>query len=197
MSRRMPKRSRARQMLATVPAGTPAGCGFESWPVRGRMSPCGDSTCRVWGSPAGSCWPLTHDSGAGAGAQRAGAVRAEVQVADVAADPHGRGLPELGAGGEVPAAQLPAQLPAPLGAQCPVVAQHLPAALLEHLDVPLAGRGAARQPPHRLRLGTCGRRDLVAGVLAMPASPFPLVPRALGAHTSGGRESRGLELSPR
>lgn len=183
-------------MLATVPAPTPAGRGFESWPVRGRMSPRGAGTCRGWGSPAGSCWPLTHDSGAGAGAGRLGAVRAEVQVFGVAADPHGTGLPDLGAGGEVAAAQLPAQLPAPLVAQRPVVAQHLPAALLEHLDVPLAGRGATRQPPHRLRLRTCRRRDLVAGLLALPVSPFPLAPRALRARASGGRDVEGLGSVP-
>lgn len=114
----------------------------------------------------------------------------------VAADPHGTGLPDLGAGGEVATAQLPAQLPAPLVAQRPVVAQHLPAALLEHLDVPLAGRGATRQPPHRLRLRTCRRRDLVAGLLAVPASPFPLAPRALRARASGGRDVEGLGSVP-
>lgn len=44
MSKRTPKRSRARQMLTMVPAAVPVGCGFKSWPGE-RTSVTGRDPC--------------------------------------------------------------------------------------------------------------------------------------------------------
>lgn len=80
----------------------------------------------------------------------------EVQGGDVAGDTRGGGVLDFGAGGEVPAPQLPAQLPAPLHSPCRVVTQHPPLSLGKDLDVPFAGRGATRQPPQGLGTGAWG-----------------------------------------
>ena len=82
---------------------------------------------------------------------------AEVQGGDPASDTHRGQIPDLNAGGEVPAPQLLAQLPGPLGSLRLVVAQHPPPPLVKDLDVPFARRGAVRQPPQGLGLGAWGR----------------------------------------
>lgn len=86
---------------------------------------------------------LTDHVGARAAVDLLGALGTEVEVTLLADDPSGTGLLQLSAGGEVPAAQLPAELVASLHAVCLLVTQCVPLAPLEHLDVPLAWRGAA------------------------------------------------------
>ena len=101
---------------------------------------------------------LTDHVGARAAVDFLGALGTEVEVTLLADDPSGTGLLQLSAGGEVPAAQLPAELVASLHAVCLLVTHCVPLAPLEHLDVPRAWRGAACQPAPGTWLGTCVER---------------------------------------
>lgn len=100
---------------------------------------------------------LTHDSGPGAGLGSPETGVAEVQDVTLTGDTHRSGGPDFGTGGEVPAPQLPTQLPAPLGSLRRIVTQHMPPPVVKDLDVPFARRGAGRQPPQGLGLGAWGR----------------------------------------
>lgn len=275
MRRRMPKRSRARQMLTMVPAAVPAGCGFESWPGErtgvtgqdprvqakadagslsthrpaGRAAgspgklfpiPCPELTSsthsrgvHTWKSqlPAGAGFSardarhwvlqaalpvsprcsrgsspvrwLTHDSGPGAGPESPETGVAEVQVVTITGDTHRRGGSDFGTGGEVPAPQLPTQLPAPLGSLSRIVTQHVPLPIVKDLDVPFARRGAGRQPPQGPGLGAWGREaergsdprgDTTAASVGLGILPARGPPSA--GTSSWHRDAHGISASP-
>lgn len=152
-------------------------------------------------SPA---WPLTDDSGPGAGLGGPEGGGAEVQDGDPAADTRRGGIPDLGAGGEVPTPQLLAQLPAPLGSLLLVVTQRLPPPLVKDLDVPFARRGAGHQPPQGLGLGAWGR-EAEGGVRPTGRRHGWLtglsIPPACGPSSPGTsswlRDAHGISASPR
>lgn len=100
-------------MLATVPGAVPAGGGFDIWPERRWRHHAGGTPKGVALRGVGAQL-LTDHMGARAAVDLLGALGTEVEVTLLADDPTGMGVPQLDAEGEVPTAQLPAELAASL-----------------------------------------------------------------------------------
>lgn len=103
---------------------------------------------------------LTHDSGPEAAPTSSSLGLAEVQGTSPTGDSRRGRLPDFHAGSEIPAAQLPADLPATLvSLRCSGVTQIPPLSRMEYLDVPFTWSGASCQPPQGPRLGICEREE--------------------------------------